>query len=192
MIDRYLAELSRHLKVGPLRRRRILAEVRSHLEEGGPDGVERFGDPAELAAHFNAVPAEPPARLTAAAVLLSGWLVFGAVQGLEDRIPHAPWPEGQAPGRVDELMSYATFSLVAAVALALLALVAPRTLRVGVALSAAALITAAACLLVAHSVERADYVAEQPPGWWPTTLAVIVLAPTLVATAATVRAALAR
>jgi hypothetical protein len=138
------------------------------------------------------VPPEPPARLTAAAVLLSGWLVFGAVQGLEDHVPAAPWPEGAAPGRVDELMSYATFSIVAAAGLALLALVTPRRLRVGVALSAAALMAATACLLVAHSVERASYVPTQPPAWWPSTLAVLVLLPTLAATAVTVKAALAR
>lgn len=65
-IDEYLAELRRHLKVGPLARRRILREIETHLVEataqeltaGHPAeqaerrAIERVGSPVDLAAPF--------------------------------------------------------------------------------------------------------------------------------------------
>jgi hypothetical protein len=192
VIDRYLAELSRHLHVGPLRRRRILAEVRTHLEDAGQGGVERFGDPADVAARFNAVHPPPPARLTAVAVIVTSWLIFAAVQGSESRMHPAPWPDGQAPGRIDELLSYATFSLLAAVAVGLATLVAPRPFRLGLSLASAALIVTCAAMLVGHTAARGQYVEGQPSAWWAAGIALAVLAPTLGATAFTTRAAFRR
>lgn len=191
-IDAYLAALSSHLRVWALRRRRIVAEVRSHLEEAGEDGVERFGDPADVAALFNAVHPPPPARLTAVAVLVSSWLVFTAVQGSESRMGPAPWPDGQAPGRIDELLAYATFSILAAVGIGFATLVAPRAFRLGLSLASAALITLCAALLVAHTAARGQYVEGQPSAWWAAIIGLAVLAPTLGAATLTTRAALRR
>jgi hypothetical protein len=192
MIDRYLAELSQHLRVGPLRRRRILAEVRGHLEDAGEGGLERFGSPTDLAARFNAVQPPPPARLTAGAVLVSAWLVFAAVQGSESRMQAAPWPDGQAPGRIDELLSYATFSILAAVGLSFLTLISPRPFRLGLSLASAALITSCAVMLVWHTAARGEYVRGQPSAWSAAIVGVAVLAPTLLAVSFMVRAALRR
>lgn len=189
-IESYLAELSRHLRAWPLRHRRILAEVRAHLEQAGEGGIERFGDPADVAARFNAVHPPPPARLTASAVLVSAWLVFAAVQGSERRMGPAPWPDGQAPGRIDELLSYATFSILAAVAVGLATLVAPRPFRLGLSLASAALITACALMLVGHTAARGQYVEAQPSAWWAAVIGLAVLAPTLGAAVFTARAAL--
>ena len=57
MIERYLAELSQHLRVGPLVGGAILAEVRAHLEDAG-DGrrSSASASPTALAARFNARP----------------------------------------------------------------------------------------------------------------------------------------
>jgi HAAS len=54
-IEGYLRELRRHLKVGPLAKRRILSEVEAHLREAAEEGgdeqaaVARFGAPSDLA-----------------------------------------------------------------------------------------------------------------------------------------------
>jgi len=191
-VERYLEELARHLHAWPLRRRRILAEVRAHLQDAGEGGVERFGEPAAVAARFNAVHPPPPARLTAVAVLVSAWLVFGAVQGLEGQFRPAPWPEGGAPGMIEDLLTYATFAILAAVAPALVTLVAPRALRPGLALAAAGMVTVCAALLVWHAVERAEHVPAQPAGWWAAALALVVLSPTLGAAGVTLRMSLRR
>ncbi|MDQ3162176.1 MAG: hypothetical protein M3Q92_04990, partial [Actinomycetota bacterium] len=71
MTEAYLAELSQHLRVGPLRRRRILAEVEAHLTDAGGDeeAVARFGTAAEVAGRFNELGPSPRPRLAALAVL---------------------------------------------------------------------------------------------------------------------------
>jgi hypothetical protein len=59
-VEEYLAELRHHLRVGPLTKRRILREVREHLEDAtqadreAAEGraIERLGAPVDLAARF--------------------------------------------------------------------------------------------------------------------------------------------
>ncbi len=153
MSERYLAELGAQLRVGPWRRRRILAEIRAHLDDTDrPDG---FGDPAELAAQFNALAPRPHPRLAALAVLAGLAGVFGAVQGLERHIPPAPWPEAQAPANLETIFTLATSGVFVALALALVAL-----LRGGRAEALAAALTLAAVvgLLALHAFRRAELV----------------------------------
>jgi uncharacterized membrane protein len=56
-VDRWLAELERHLRVHGRRRRRIVSEMRDHLAESarahGPDeALRRIGDPQQVARSF--------------------------------------------------------------------------------------------------------------------------------------------
>jgi hypothetical protein len=56
-VDRWLAELERHLRVHGRRRRRIVAEMRDHLADSaqahGPDeALRRIGDPQQVARSF--------------------------------------------------------------------------------------------------------------------------------------------
>jgi hypothetical protein len=174
VIDDYLAELSRHLRVSPWRRRRILAEVRAHLEDAGEGGVDRFGSAEEVAARFNELAMPPRPRLAALAVLGGLVAVFGAVQGLERHIPPAPWPEDEAPANLDTIFTLATSGVLVALGLAFGAL-----LRGGrrEALAACVALAATVLLLALHAFRRAEVVPGSPP-WWQTALvALVVLAP---------------
>jgi hypothetical protein len=187
MIDRYLAELSQHLRVGPLRRRRILAEVEAHLHEAGGDeeAIARFGAPAEVAEPFNELhrPTPWPAVL---ATLLGIAVVFGAVQGLERHIPPAPWPEGEAPANLGALFGVATVSYLAAIALGLAAAVVRRR---ALTLAACATLGATVVLLALHASRRADHVAGSPPGWQLALVTAAALTPPLVGAALALRRA---
>jgi hypothetical protein len=187
VIERYLAELSRHLRVGPLRRRRILAEVRAHLEDAGgdEDAVARFGAPAEVAARFNEL-RRPTPWLAVLAPLVGIVCVFGAVQGLERHIPPAPWPEGEAPGGLDALFDVATVCYLAAI---VLALASAGIRRRGLSLAACATLAATVALLAVHAFRRADLVAGSPPSWQLALLTAAVLAPPLAGAALTLRRA---
>jgi hypothetical protein len=160
VIDRYLKELDTHLRVGPLRRRRILAEVRAHLEDA--DGPEGFGEPEELGAQFNELAPRPHPRLAGVAVLGGIVVVFGFVQGLERHIPPAPWPEEQAPANLETLFTLATSGVFVAIALAFGALL--RGGR-GEALAACATLTGTVVLLFVHAFRRAELVPGSPPSW---------------------------
>jgi hypothetical protein len=86
MIEEYLAELSRHLRVGPLAKRRILREVEAHLQdtvrhetaEGASSqeaerrALARLGPPQELALRFAANGRGPRLRLGAIGVAAAG------------------------------------------------------------------------------------------------------------------------
>jgi hypothetical protein len=87
-IEAYLAELRRHLRVGPLAKRRILHEVETHLRDaadrgGGERGaVAAFGSPETVAARF--MPRRLPRSLalvaaatTAVGVAVTAFAVFG-------------------------------------------------------------------------------------------------------------------
>lgn len=178
--ERYLAELSGHLHAWPLRRRRILAEARSHLEEAGEGGVERFGDPADVAARFNELGTPPQPRLGALAALLGSVFVFGAVQGLENRIPPAPWPEGAAPGGLETLFALATVCYLATLVLAAAALVVRLP---ALSLAACSALGATVLLLAVHAFRRADFVAGSPPAWQLALVALAALTPPVVGAA---------
>jgi hypothetical protein len=163
VIECYLAELSRELRVGPLRRRRILAEVEAHLRDAGgdEDAIARFGSPGEVAARFNEL--HRPAPVLTPLLLLAGVVgVFGAVQGLESHIPPAPWPEDEAPAGLGALFDLATVCYLVAIVLALAALVVRRT---AVALAACGALGTAVALLAVHALRRADLVPGSPPSW---------------------------
>lgn len=186
MIHDYLVELSRHLRAWPWRRRRILAEVEAHLLDGGgdEDAIARFGTPEEVAMRFNEVTPAPHPRLAALAVLGGIVFVFGAVQGLEDRIPPAPWPEGAAPAGLETLFNLATLCYLAAIVLALGALAVRRA---AVALAACSALGIAVLLLAVHAFRRADLVAGSPPSWQLLLVTGAALAPPLAGAALVAR-----
>ena len=185
MIDAYLRELGSILRVGPLRKRRILAEVRAHLEDAGGDAqaLERFGPPATVARRFNEAYPEPAARLAALTVLAGSVILVALVQGLDDLLPPAPWPSANAsPGSLQALFTGATVALVAAVASAGVALVLPRC-RVEVAAFSALALSVSVSLLAAHAVERATLVPRSPAPVLLVSVALARLAPPIAAAA---------
>jgi hypothetical protein len=63
MIERWLHDLDRHLRVHGRRRRRVLEELRGHLEEcaelhGEAEALRRVGDPREVALSFTPRPVD--------------------------------------------------------------------------------------------------------------------------------------
>lgn len=176
MIDDYLAELSRHLCAWPWRRRRILAEVEAHLLDAGgdADAIARFGTPREVAGRFNEVTSAPHPRLAALAVLGGIVLVYGAVQGLEDHIPPAPWPETEAPANLETLFTLASAGVFIAFAFAVAAL-----LRGGRrdALAGCATLATTVLLLAVHALRRAELVPGSPPSWQLLLVTTATLAP---------------
>ena len=179
MIDDYLADLSRQLRAWPWRRRRILAEVEAHLLDAGgdEDAISRFGAPEEVAMRFNEVTSAPRPRLAALAVLGGIVVVYGAVQGLEDRLPPAPWPETEAPANLETLFTLATAGVFIAFAFAVAAL-----LRGGRrdALAACATLATTVLLLTVHAFRRAELVAGSPPSWQLLLVTAAALTPSLV------------
>lgn len=186
MIDDYLAELSRHLRARPWRRRRILAEVEAHLVDagGGEGAIARFGTPEDVAERFNELAPKPHPRLGALAVFGGIVAVFGAVQGLERHIPPAPWPEEEAPANLETLFTLATLGVFVALAFALAALLRGRR---GNALAASATLTATVLLLSVHAFRRAELVPGSPPAWQLLLVTAAALAPPLAAAALTLR-----
>ena len=135
LIAAFLAELRRDLPAGP-GRRRILAEVGAHLEDGaeaaraaglpGPDAerraVERFGPPGDLARRLAADLAADGARGAAAvaALALAGMVALWVIMGSVARTP--PWPGAALPGelRLPILITWVAFgAALGAIALAL-------------------------------------------------------------------------
>ena len=174
----YLASLARELMVGPLRRRRILAEVEDHLrasvderlasdvprDEAEEAALARFGAAEDLAAGFNRQ-WRVRTRLAAAVVLGGAAVLFVSVQRvMEGWVRPAPWPEDAAPAAVAWQSGTAEACLFAAVVLALLALVGRRwsAAAAGIALVALAL---AAAFISHYDVERAALVAGPPANW---------------------------
>ncbi len=90
--ERYVRELEARLPFALGVRRRVLAEVREHLREGGQDALGRFGPVDELAAELAG-----ELRLRAAA--RASWLVPAVVVAIvfpfyvvpENTLPPAPW-----------------------------------------------------------------------------------------------------
>ena len=72
MIERWLAEFDRHLRVHGRRRRQVIEELDAHLREGAaahgePEAVRRMGDARTVAGSFTPRAAD---RLSSA----TGWL----------------------------------------------------------------------------------------------------------------------
>jgi hypothetical protein len=172
-VDEYVSALSRELRVGPLRRRRILAEVEHHLRDAAAraprDGaeqaaIERFGRVEEIASRFNRQ-WRARTRAAAAAILVGIGVVFFSVQGLMDGVlPPAPWPEDAAPAAVAWQSGAAQACLVAALLLALAALGGRRWSATATGLAVLGVALAAA--FVSHyELERGALVAGSPGGW---------------------------
>jgi hypothetical protein len=174
----YLAALAGELRVGPFRRRRILAEVEDHLrasvderlasdvprDEAEEAALARFGPAEDLAAGLNRQ-WRVRTRLAAAAVLGGAGALFVTVQRLmENWVQPAPWPEDAAPAAVAWQSGTAQACLLGGVVLALVALVGRRwsAAAAGVALVAVAL---AAAFVSHYEVERAALVAGSPTNW---------------------------
>ena len=180
MIPRYLRELDHLLQAGPLRRRRILAEVEEHLRDAGGDeeALARFGPPEELAAALNAIRPRPPARLVAGLVLAGALFVYAAVQGSEGYLPPAPWPSAAAaPASLRVTFLLATVAILVAVGSAAATLVLPRLVRPISAASSCASLGICVGLLAAHAVLRAEYVPGSPSTAWPIGLAALAVLP---------------
>ncbi len=105
-IERYLKELGRDLEVGPLRRRRIVAEVGQHLRESSREeaeqhdlsrwqseraAIERMGSVETIVAAYEL--SQPgsrrPTRTAVVALTGSAVLVVGAVGFMHHRRPHS-------------------------------------------------------------------------------------------------------
>lgn len=174
----YLAALAGELRVGPFRRRRILAEVEDHLrasvderlasdvprDEAEEAALARFGSAQDLAAGLNRQ-WRVRTRLAAAAVLGGAGALFVTVQRLmENWVQPAPWPEDAAPASVAWQSGTAEACLLGGVVLALVALAGRRWSAgaAGVALVAVAL---AAAFISHYEVERAALVAGSPTNW---------------------------
>lgn len=89
-VDEYVARLGRRLWARPLDRRRILAEVESHLrqsaqEHGEEEAIRRFGPPSQF---------DPDWAWRAVAVCIVGFLA--AYVAGENLLPPAPWPSADA------------------------------------------------------------------------------------------------
>lgn len=177
-VPEYVAALERELRVGPLRRRRIVAEVEDHLraavaersaggtpsEQAEEGALARFGRVEEIARGFNRQ-WRLRTRLAAACVLGAVGLLFFTVQGLmENRVPPAPWPEDAAPAALTWQSGAAGVCLLGALLLALAALAGRRWSAV--AAGAALLAVALGAVFVSHyELERGALVAGSPRGW---------------------------
>ena len=153
-IDRYLAELRALLRGDPLFRRRVLAEVESHLREsaerhGEAGAIERFGPPEAVASGFARSAEERAALAPAVAVLLSLGAFLVAYGAIENALPPAPWPSTDAaPAAFRWPTLGAEIALVAAGVSALGALFLRRIRLVTGAIACAA-VTLAAMLAIA-------------------------------------------
>ena len=178
IIDGYLAALGRQLRVGPVRQRRVLAEVADHLRAASEKGraaglppdeaeaaaLDRFGPVEGIASRFNRDWAMRT-RLAAGAVLVGSGVLFFTVQKLmEGLVPPAPWPEHEAPAVLAWQSDTAQGCLLAALVLAVAALPGREWSAAagGMALVALAL---AAAFVSHYEVERAAFVAGSP-SWW--------------------------
>jgi uncharacterized membrane protein len=180
VIDEYLRELDTLLRANARTRRRILAEVEEHLRDGGGDeaAIERFGSPAEVAARFNALRVQPPARLVSALVLSGLLFVFAVVQGLDDVLPPAPWPSAaDAPTWLRATFVAAEVAFLLAAAAVLSTFIVPRRFRAFAALIACLWLTTCVALLCAHAVLRAGYVPESPSLAMTMLLALLAIGP---------------
>jgi hypothetical protein len=90
--ERFLQELERRLPFALGARRRVLAEVREHLRDGGEESLRRFGSVDQLATELNR---ELRMRAAARASWLAPLLVVAFLVPFyvvpENTLPAAPW-----------------------------------------------------------------------------------------------------
>ena len=147
VIDRYLAQLDRHLAVTRRYRRRVLAEIADHLSDalaanravGDADAkvaevVRRFGAADRLAAQFNAGWASTRARRAPAFAFLAAAVVLGAAVAGIPTIPASAAADGGATVAVFATVAFLALQLaVVAGAVSLLRVLARRSAPVLVA-----------------------------------------------------------
>lgn len=99
LIDGYVRELARLLPLGPLARRRVLAEARAHLDDLADEAeghglddraaqlaaVDRFGEPHVVAASYASDDRRSPARPIALGAALAGLVIAGVLVALVAR-----------------------------------------------------------------------------------------------------------
>ena len=90
--ERYLRELAQRLPFALGVRRRMLAEVREHLRDGGQDAVARFGSVEQLAEQLAPeLRARAAARASVLAPLLLVLFLVPFYVVPENTLPPAPW-----------------------------------------------------------------------------------------------------
>lgn len=164
-IESYLADLNDELLGDPRFRRRVLAEVESHLREaaaavGAAEAIARMGSPADLARGFAAQAAASAAAWAGRLVALCLAGFVGVYVAAENTLPPAPWPSEEAtPALVRWTTDASTwaFALAAVAGVAAVALsVADRARAALGAASGAALALSVACALaVIGGIRRA-------------------------------------
>ncbi|HET6643781.1 MAG TPA: hypothetical protein VFG93_10940 [Gaiellaceae bacterium] len=183
MIDAYLAELGRMLRLRFLVRRRLLAEVEDHLRDSARalgserEAVARFGPPVTVAS--SALRAVTARGLFWAALILLGTLSVYTLPlyGIpENTLPPAPWDE--RPGYLTWKLYAALISFAVAGTAALVALVCARFAWSRVGLAALVSSAAAFALSAAAAAVLAVQWAVAVPGS-TTTLALVLPATAL-------------
>lgn len=81
----------RRARVPGARRRRILAEVRDHLAESGPDGAARLGDPVALARSFAEESASATARIASLAIVAAVAVTLALWGAIALDVRSHPW-----------------------------------------------------------------------------------------------------
>jgi hypothetical protein len=170
MIERYLAELERHLP--RWRRRRILTEFEDHLRSsaeihGEEEAIRRFGPAEEVARGFRRGP--NLARIALAAAVATMIPAFYGAP--ENSLPPAPWPEGEMPTALE----WKRDGVLVLAALAAVAILSGRREATLLGLASA---LAASALAVTLAIEWRDAV-PGAPDW----LALVALVPGLLALA---------
>lgn len=141
VIDRYLAQLDRHLAISPRYRLRVLAEAADHLSEAAEahqadsgadasaaEAVRRFGPADRLAAEINAGWDSARARRAPVFAFLAGAGVLAAAATGIPTIPGPAGPDGGAPVTLFATVAFLALQLaLMAGAVALLRVLARRS-----------------------------------------------------------------
>jgi hypothetical protein len=143
--EQYVRDLERRLPFALGLRRRVIAEVREHLREGGDQALARFGSVEELAGELRL-------ELRAGAAARASWLVPALVVAFvfpfyvvpENAFPPAPW--SSVPGYLAWKQDVALGAFAVAVGSGLVALlvgrIRPRLTLVPLAVSVAGVVVA--------------------------------------------------
>jgi hypothetical protein len=138
-VDAYLADLTRRLPAGPLRRR-FLEEARAHIDDAG---LEAFGPVGVVAARMRGELARTVDRLAPRAVFALVALFAAPLYVIpENTLPAAPWAE--TPAQLAWKVTAANWAFALAVALGFVAVVAWGGVRRAALFAAVAALAASA------------------------------------------------
>ena len=159
--ERYVRELERRLPFALGHRTRVLAEVREHLREGGPEALARFGPVDEVAGELRPeLRARALATASSLAPLLAVAFVFPFYVIPENSFPPAPWPAVPTylAWKHDAALVAFVVAVGAAAAAAVVARISARWAVAPLLLSVAALAAAA----IFASVVNVQWIEEVP------------------------------